>query len=124
MGGSGRSIFEFEKKNWKEKARIASAKQLAQVKKCYDMVTVGKAIWKQVMIAALLFGKAVVMQSKTDIGRVQAIGNKVYRYLIVVAGYVAVAALRSEIGASMIVTRIMETVLLFTKDTLEGDFKK
>ena len=41
-----------------------------------------------------------------------------------VAGYVAVAALRSEIGASMIVTRIMETVLLFAKDTLEGDFQR
>ena len=72
------------------------------------------------MLAALLFGKAVVMQSKTDVTRVQAIENKVYRYLIGVAGYVAVAALRSEIGASIIITRIMETVLLFAKDTLEG----
>ena len=33
-----------------------------------------------------------------------------------------VPSLRSEIGASKIMTRVMETVLLFTKDTLDGEF--
>ena len=51
IGGSGRSIFGYEKKSWKEKARIASAKLIAQVKKCYDMVTVGVAGY--VAVAAL-----------------------------------------------------------------------
>ena len=36
----------------------------------------------------------------------------------------AVASLRSEIGASKVITRVMETVLLFAKETLEGEFVK
>ena len=103
---------------------MAYGRLIAQIKKCYNKVTVGKAIWKQVMMAALMFGKAVVTHSNTDIGKIQAIEYKVYRYLIGVAGYVAVASLRSEIGASQIITRVMDTILLFAKDTLDGEFTK
>ena len=35
-----------------------------------------------------------------------------------------VASLRSEIGASKVITRVMEMVLLFAKDTLDGEFTK
>ena len=112
VGETGRSIFKYEKKNWIKKANMAYGRLISQIKKCYDKVTVGKAIWKQIMLAALLFGKAVVTHSKTDIGKIQAVEYKVYRYLIGVA-----TSLRSEIGASQIVTRLMETMLLFAKDT-------
>ena len=47
-----------------------------------------------------------------------------YRYLLGVAGYVAVAALRGEIGASRMETRVVETVLMYAKDTLTGTFEK
>ena len=65
------------------------------------------------MIASLLYGKQIVMVSKKTVKKVQAVENRVYRYLLGVAGYVAVAALRGEIGASRMETRILETVLLF-----------
>ena len=47
-----------------------------------------------------------------------------YKYLIGVAGFVTVASLCSEIGSSKVITRIMETVILFAKDTLDGEFPK
>ena len=40
------------------------------------------------------------------------------------AGYIAVAALRGEIGASRVETRIIETILLFAKDSFTGPFEK
>ena len=50
---------------------------MAQIKKSYEKVTVGKAIWKQIMVTALLFGKAVVVAAKSTINKVQSIKNRV-----------------------------------------------
>ena len=61
---------------------------------------------------------------KNIIKKLQAIENKVYRYLIGAAGYTAMAALRGEVGASRVETRVMETVLMFAKDSLTGSFEK
>ena len=54
--------------------------------------------------------------------KIQRIENKVWRYLLGIGGYSAVEALRGEIGASMIKSRIMETMLLFIIDTMTGEF--
>ena len=97
---------------------------MAQIKKSYDKFTVGKAMWKHIMVTALMFGKAVVMTLNTTINRVQAIENSVYRYLLGVGGYVTIAALRGEIGASRMETRMIETILMYTKDTLTGTLEQ
>ena len=75
-------------------------------------------------MATLMFGKAVVTHSEVEIGKVQTIEYKVYKYLIGVAGFVTVASLRSEIESSKVLTRIMETIILFAKDILDGEFPK
>ena len=74
-------------------------------------------------IPGILFGRAVVVTPKTSIQKVQRIENKVWRYLLGIGGYSTVEALRGEIGASMMKTRIMETMLLFVIDTLAGNFE-
>ena len=73
-------------------------------------------------LPGILFGRAVVVTSKTAIEKLQRIENKVWRYLLGIGGYSTVEALRGEIGASMVKTRIMETMLLFIVDTLASDF--
>ena len=82
----------------------------------------GKAIWKLLAIPAILFGRAVVTTAKGSIEKLQRIENKVWRYLLGIGGYATVEALRGEIGASMVKSRIMETMLLYMIDTLAGDF--
>ena len=47
-----------------------------------------------------------------------------YKYLIGEGGFVAVASLRSEIGSSKVITRLMETVILLAKDIWDGEFPK
>ena len=74
-------------------------------------------------IPGILFGRAVVVTPKTYIEKVQRVENKVWRYLLGIGGYCTVEALRGEIGASMMHTRIMETMLLYVVDTLSSVFE-
>ena len=124
LGGRGRDIFRAEKRIWLKKAKKKANEVISQIKKSYDKVTVGKAIWKLIMIAGLLFGKAVVVTAKSTIDKIQAVENRVWKYLLGLGGYTTVESLRGEIGASMMVTRIMETMLLFVIDTLSSDFEQ
>ena len=94
------------------------------MKKSYDKVTVGKAIWKLEMMSSLLFGKAVVMTAKSTITKIQAIENRVWKYLMGLGGYTTIAALRGEKGVSMMESRIMESMLMFVNDTLTSNFEK
>ena len=124
LGGRGRDIFRAEKRIWLKKAMKKANEVISQVKKCYDKVTVGKAMWKLVMIAALLFGKAVVVTAKSTIAKIQAIENRVWKYLLGLGGYTTVAALRGEIGTSMMESRIMKMMLMFVNYTLASNFEK
>merc|ERR1711874_632793 len=49
--------------------------------------------------------------------------NKVWRYLLGIGGYSAVESLRGEMRASMVYSRIMETMLTCVVDTLTGKFQ-
>ena len=73
-------------------------------------------------IPSILFGRAVVTTCKNNIEKIQRIENKVWRYLLGIGGYAAVEALRGEIGASVVKSRIMETRLLYMVDTLASGF--
>ena len=73
-------------------------------------------------IPAILFGRAVVTTSKKQIEKLQRLENKVWRYLLGIGGYSTVEALRGEIGASMVKSRIMQTMLMYVVDTLAGNF--
>ena len=74
----GRDIFR-EEKRWLKRAQTLATQLMAQIKKIYDKVTVGKAIWEHIMITALMFGKAVVIAEKTTINKVQSLVNRIYR---------------------------------------------
>ena len=82
-----------------------------------------KAIWKLMSIPGILFGRAVLVTPKSYIEKVQRIETKVWRYLLGIGGYSTVESLRGEIGSSMMLTRIMETMLLFVIDTLSSNFE-
>ena len=120
VGGTGRDIFKYERESLVEKAQKKAAMIKTYIKKSYDITSVGKAVWKLQAIPALMFGKQVVTLSKKLIDKIQKIENNMYRYLIGVGGTAPVATLRGEVGASSIESRVMETILNFTRDTLQG----
>merc|ERR1711909_152145 len=122
VGGRGRNIYEAENKVWLEKAEKKANSILGLVNKSADRVIVGKAMWKMIAIPALLFGRAVVTTTKMNIRKLQVIENRVWRYLLGIGGYSTVEALRGEIGASMVKSRIMETMLQYLISTLSSQF--
>ena len=73
-------------------------------------------------LPSILFGRAIITTNKTNIEKIQRIENKVWRYLLGIGGYSTVETLRGEIGASMVKSRVMETMLLFLVDTLASEF--
>ena len=81
-------------------------------------------MWKLMMIPGILFGKGVVVTAKSTIEKIQAVENRVWKYLLGVGGYTSIESLRGEIGASMMTSRIIETMLSFVIDTLSGEFEK
>merc|ERR1711909_126556 len=122
IGGRGRNIYEAENKVWLEKAEKKANSILGLVNKSADRVIVEKAMWKMIAIPALLFGRAVVTTTKINIKKLQIIENRVWRYLLGIGGYSTVEALRGEIGASMVKSRIMETMLQYLISTLSSQF--
>ena len=124
IGGRGRNIFEKENKKLLEKAEEKVNALFAQIKKSADRVIVGKAIWKLMAIPAILFGRAVIPTSNTQIEKLQRLENRVWRYLLGIGGYSTVESLRGEMGASMVKSRVMETMLSYAMDTLTGKFQE
>ena len=122
VGGRGRDIFEKENKLSIEKAEKKVNTLMAEVRKSADKVAVGKAIWKMMSIPAILFGRAVVPTCSTRIEKLQRLENRVWRYLLDIGGYSTVDALRGEIGASLVKTRVMETVLQYIRSTMNSEF--
>ena len=122
IGGRWRNIFEKENKKLIGKAEKKVNVLLSEVKKSADKALVGKAIWKLMAIPSILFGRAVVPTCKTKIEALQRKENKVWRYLLDIGGYSTVDALRGEMGASLMKTRIMETTLQYVRATMNSEF--
>merc|ERR1711874_512473 len=119
VGGRGRNIFERENKKLLETAEEKVNALLAQIKKRADKVIVGKAIWKLMALPAILFGRAVIptcdspIEGLQRLERLQRLENRVWRYLLGIGGYSTVESLRGEMGASMVRSRVMETMMSY-----------
>ena len=59
IGGKGRDIFEIENKKILDKANRKVNSIMSEVRRSADKALVGKAIWKQISIPSILFGRAV-----------------------------------------------------------------
>ena len=70
------------------------------------------------------YGRTVVPTSYTNIEKLQRIENKVWRFLLGIGGYSTVEALRGEIGASMVKSRIMETTIAYIIDVMASEFNE
>merc|ERR1712237_191448 len=71
---------------------------------------------------AILFGRAVVPTCAGKIEGLQRLENWVWRFIMDIGGYSTVDALRGEMGASLVKSRVMETMLLYVIDTMNSKF--
>merc|ERR1711913_39822 len=81
-------------------------------------------------LPAILFGRAVILtcdsliEGLQRLERLQRLENRVWRYLLGIGGYSTVESLRGEMGASVVKSRVMETMLSYAIDTLTGKFQE
>merc|ERR1711891_79882 len=121
-GGKGREIFQAENKIILDKAKKQVNTIMGDVRKSADKAIIGKAIWKQVSVPSILYGRAVVPTSKTLTENLQKRENMVWRHILGIGGYSAVASLRGEVGSSLMKTRIMDSSLQYVRSVLSGKF--
>ena len=75
-------------------------------------------------IPAIMYGRTVDTTSETNITKLQRIENRIWRFLLGIGGFSTVEALRGEIGASMVKSRVMETSLGYILDVMNGEFEE
>merc|ERR1711888_572160 len=121
-GGKGRKIFQAENKKILDKAKKHVNTVMGEVRKSADKAIIGKAIWKQVSVPSILYGRAVVPTSKTLAENLQRKENMVWRHILGIGGYSAVASLSGEVGSSLMKTRIMDSNLQYVRDVMNGKF--
>ena len=123
IGGKNSDIFEIENKKVLKKADRKVNTIMSEVSRSADKALVGKAIWKQVSVPSILFGRTVVPTCNTLAEKLQRKENKVWRHTMGIGGYSTVAGLRGEMGASLMKTRIMKTTLQFVREVINGKFE-
>ena len=77
MGGHGRDIFAAENKLLIQKAEKKASELIREIKCSCDMVLVGRSVWKTMNLPAILYGRAVVPTSETNIIKLQRVENRV-----------------------------------------------
>ena len=75
------------------------------------------------IIPKLLHGTGVMTFNAKEIGELQLQENAAYRRILDIRRNTPTSAMRGEIGSSLMVTRIMETKILFTRSILKGSNK-
>ena len=124
IGGRYSNIYEKENEKLLDKADKKVNTVIAEVQKSADKVMVGKAIWKLMSMPSIMFGRAIIPTYKKHIDALQKKENRIWRYLLGIGGYSTVDALRGEMGASLVKSRVIETTLQYIRDTMSGNFNK
>merc|ERR1712121_114452 len=122
IGGKKSDIFEIESDRVLKKANKKVNTAMSEVSRSADKALVGKALWKQVQVPSILFGRAVVPTCNTLAEKLQRKENKVWRHNMGIGGYSTVAGLRGEMGASLMKTRVMKTTLQYVREVKKGNW--
>ena len=119
-----KELFQSHKEEVIKKAKFYSNMMYHVTGKSVNRMLVGKTYWKNMIIPKLLHGTGVMTFNAKEIGELQLQENAAYRRILNVRRRnTPISALRGEIGSSLMVTRIMESKILFTKSILKGSNK-
>ena len=124
IGEKGREIFQKENEIVLKRSKIQVGTIMGNIRKSADKVLIGKAVWKQKSIPAILYGRAILPTPKYIEKELQEDENRVWKHTLGIGGYSTVAALRGEIGSSLMRTRIMNNALQYVRSALSGKFVK
>ena len=122
--GKHRDCFKSHKENKLKDCRKLSNLTYSIIARSCNKVEIGKTYWSSVALTSVLFGSAVITWTKSELDELQREENKVWRAILGAPGYVALAAMRGDLGASTMRIRDMKTKLKYTRTVIRGDVGK
>ena len=108
------------------KTSIEKAKKLGNtiysvIETSCNRLLIGKTYWKGLAMPSYLYGSEVLVYREKDLEELQRTEHKVYRAILQLPSYTAVAALRADVGASSSKARDMKSKILYAKHAIDED---
>ena len=114
-------IFRLQKEKMIEELRILANRTYSATENSFNRILIGKLWWKSLALPKALFGLGVMTMHTEQIEEMQVIENKVYRTIMRARELTAMTAVRGEIGASTMKSRVRESTILLAKSILEAN---
>lgn len=115
-----RNMFKSHKTEMNNKANRLANLTYAIIEKSCNKVLIGKTYWKCIALPSILYGTNVLHMTDTEISKLQKIENSVYRKILGGTKTTAVAALRGDVGASAMKSRVVGGKLQYIKSIYKG----
>lgn len=116
-----RECFQKHKEKMLEKARQMANLTYPVIAQSCNKILIGKTYWKSIVLPSILYASSIMTYNKTEIGKLQAIENNVYRQMLGAPKYAQVTTLRGEVGATSMTARIMQGHLQYLQSSMEED---
>ena len=115
-----RNMYKAQKRHMIEKAQRMANMTYGMVARSCNKLMIGKVFWKSLALPSILYGANVFIITDVEMKKLEKIENGVYRQMLGAPRYTAKCALRGEVGASMMKTRIINGHLQYVRSTLQG----
>ena len=81
MGSENRKhIFSNRIQNWETEAKKKAAELMSNIKTTCDLLNMGKACWKSLIVQKLMYASPILNYTRKDISKIQVIENGFYRF--------------------------------------------
>ncbi|XP_043192465.1 uncharacterized protein LOC122365374 [Amphibalanus amphitrite] len=114
-------MFKEQKQQMIEKAQRMANMTYGVIARSCNKLMIGKTFWKSLALPSILYGANIFYITEEEVKKLEMIENGVYRQILGAPRYTANCALRGEIGASTMKTRVMKGHLQYVRSTLQGN---
>ena len=115
-----RDIFKSQKIDLIDRAGKAASRTYSVIKRSCNKMLIGKTYWKGEIIPSVLNGIGLMNLSGEDTNKLQAIENRVYGTILGARKGTPIAAIRGEVGASLVSTRNMRARIFLAHSIWNG----
>ena len=116
-----RNYFKNHKVKKTDLARKMCNMTFSVISRCCNKLMIGKTFWKNIVLPSILMASSVLVWTKGELEILQKIENSVWRQVLGGPSYVAVEALRGEIGCSTFDERDKKNKLCYANYIRKGD---
>ena len=115
-----RDIFKSQKIDLIDRAGKAASRTYSVIKRSCNKMLIGKTYWKGEIIPSVLHGIGLMNLSGEETNKLQAIENRVYGTILGARKGTPIAAIRGEVGASLVSTRNMRARIILAHSIWNG----